>query len=393
MLLAEIMPWVAKRLEVHTPPGMWAFNPSIVRYRGRTLCSVRLANYHMPGARPSPDNPPRPISRCVMLELDDQLEIVHQDEIEEGDFGSREADRSDAKRLSKGFEDYRLFTVIRSDLVGALYASASSACTCPANMAVIEISYLELEEYASSSVGKLEESSSGSRSSSEQGERWAIAAATPLRGEWSRAHQKNWMPFVDHPSGEPRWLYSVDRGGLHGLDGRLEPTTASPNDLVDAVDVPTPKLLAKFSPAGVSRRTPAGARNSEVTVFSRRGVPRPSAAPKVHGRVEHPLRGGTQLVRVPDSKTWIGLAHGYRADGERKFYWHAWIAVDERGTLRGVSAPFKLCDAGIEFAAGLVIDAHSRQVAVSYGVDDDSAWIGVGQLGDALGMLPKGAIV
>lgn len=367
MLLSSIIPWKAKRLDVATPSGMWAFNPSIVRYRGRTLCSVRLANYHMPGARPSIDNPPRPSSRCVMVEIDDQLNVLDQCTIEEHDLGSREDDRSEHKRISKGFEDYRLFVV-----GDQLHGSASSACTCPSNMAVIELSHLRFHEDPITG-------------------RWELASAAPMRGEWSRAHQKNWMPYLGHPSGEPRWLYSIDRGGVHSPRGRVVEPSAKVRSMGEASQAPTPRTIAKFSPAG-NRRSLASS-NGEVLVFGRKRVGRASPQ-QGHGRIDHPLRGGTQLVKVPGSEaTWIGLAHGYRADGDRKFYWHAWIAVDATGELRGTSRPFKLCNEGIEFAAGLVIDETSRQVAVSYGVDDDSAWIGVAPLGDILGMLPLGSIV
>ena len=358
MLLSELIPWKARRLDVETPPRMWAFNPSIVRHLGRTLCSVRLANYHMPGGAPAQDNPPRAFSKCALLELDDSLATVRQCIVDERDLGGR----FPSNRVSRGFEDYRLFTVRPDD--AKIHASASSACT--SELSIIELCHLELEE---------------SR------EDWAfeLAEAKPMRGEWSRTHQKNWMPYVDHPSGEPRWLFSAERGGLHSPNGRIEPLMP---ELAKGVEQP----VASPWPVPRPRRgggVMSGRGGTEAKLIGGRRL-ESARGQATHGRVNFSLRGGTQLVRVPGTETWLGLAHGYRGEGDRKFYWHAFIGVDERGTIRGTSKPFKLCSESIEFAAGLVIDASSRQIAVSYGVDDDTAWAGVAPLDAVLELMPEG---
>jgi len=400
MLLSELIPWRAKRLAVQTPPKMWAFNPSIVRWQDRTLCSVRLANYHMPGAMPAPDNPPRGFSRCAILELDDRLEVIGQSTVFEHGLGgysepaigepaavTGERERLKAGRISRGFEDYRLFTVD-----GELHASASSACTCDPKLSLIEICHLELQCLGNQEITQYpgpgyDPDRHGPLRVRSGALGFQITAATPLRGpEWSSTHQKNWMPYIDHPSNQERWLYSPERGGLHSIDKRLtQLRPVKPSQSAPSMAMAITKR-ARTPQGRMAIRQHGGV---ESRVFSGR---RAGQGQSTHGRVDISLRGGTQLVPVPGSQTWIGLAHGYRGDGARKFYWHALIAVDANANLLGQSRPFKLCENGIEFAAGMVIDERSGQVAVSYGVDDDEAWVGVGALGDLISLLPEGSI-
>ena len=160
--------------------------------------------------------------------------------------------------------------------------------------------------------------------------RYRIVSSTPLQGAWT-GHQKNWSPFVG--TSELLLAYSVERGGLHTRDGRIA---------------------------------------------------------HLHGLDRMGLRGGSQLVPLGPNR-WLGIAHGvddhrsaHRNDakpsGARRVYWHVWYVTDDRARIFGLSRPFKLCDAPIEFAAGLTIDPDTGRVIVSYGVEDDHAMLGITEL-------------
>jgi len=84
---------------------------------------------------------------------------------------------------------------------------------------------------------------------------------------------------------------------------------------------------------------------------------------------------------------WLGLAHGCRV-GAGKHYWHTFYSVDWNGTLLEISEPFKLAPSvGIEFAAGMAHDPQTDRLAISYGIEDDSAHVGVTTLSAALATL------
>jgi hypothetical protein len=71
-----------------------------------------------------------------------------------------------------------------------------------------------------------------------------------------------------------------------------------------------------------------------------------------------------------------------------KHYWHVWYLVDYDGQLLATSEAFKLDGSvGIEFAAGLAHDPDTGELVVSYGIEDDSAWLGVTTLDAVLAML------
>ena len=96
------------------------------------------------------------------------------------------------------------------------------------------------------------------------------------------------------------------------------------------------------------------------------------------------LRGGTQLVRVGED-AWLGIGHEMKWINHKKFYWHVFYTVDDRGKMVSASPPCKLAPEGIEFAAGLAIDGD--RVVVSFGVDDMDCRLGETNLSAVLEML------
>lgn len=99
------------------------------------------------------------------------------------------------------------------------------------------------------------------------------------------------------------------------------------------------------------------------------------------------VRGGGQLSKLEDGN-YLAIVH--EADVKKtkvyiprmfvtkdvsiRTYVHRFALYNEHGKLVGLSARFKLSDARIEFAAGLVL--MGRSVVVSYGYKDVAAYLG-----------------
>ncbi len=339
--LSELAPWRTYSLGESPFPGYWPFNPSVVRTPdGRWLCSIRLANYHLPGSTAQPARADLgPIqNRILLMELDPAtwtakrvVEIVNP-------FA-----KSGVWNSALGFEDLRL---VWTD--GGLHATASAMRI---DTGLLEIVVLEIEDDH-------------------------IVEAHPLRGPWSSAHQKNFSNYAEAPSF--RTLYSVLGGGIHDRTGRIVPTrTPTP---IQSASVPRGArgAPAKHFPNGsmeVQIRTAGRVRNADV----------PAPAP-----VRLALRGGTQLVRIGADR-WLGLAHGCQV-GFLKFYYHQWYTVDFDGNLLELSEPMKLSPRhGIEFAAGLARDPATNELVVSFGIEDDSSWLGITRLAPVLETLAPAA--
>lgn len=110
------------------------------------------------------------------------------------------------------------------------------------------------------------------------------------------------------------------------------------------------------------------------------------------------VRGGSCLWALDDG-TNLAIVHevsqelvtryssrkfGYTSRTERD-YCHRFALYSENGTLLKLSDPFKLSDAKIEFAAGLVVSGDD--VLVSYGYKDVAAYLGKIKLKKVLSML------
>jgi hypothetical protein len=230
----------------------------------------------------------------------------------------------------------------------------------------------------------------------------SVKRIVPMRGPWSTGHQKNWSPFVLADENAPRapyCLYSPLGGGVHGIGDngfapRLSETHEPPT--LDALgEKPDPRR--KISGSGMSRLL-------EKTQAFRSGSMGVKISPSMHGKAAPErlaLRGGTQLVRMTDGagpwhergyaaskqerSTWLGLAHACEV-GTEKLYWHRFYSVDSFGELLALSAPFKISPAhGIEFAAGLA--RVGNDYVISYGIEDESSWIGCMSMEQAHAML------
>ncbi len=368
--IADLVPWETRRIDnVIDMPGMWGFNPSILRtLDGRWLATVRFANYHMPGSVAQDDAPAIIRNRNVMLELDPAtLEPVRAVEIAEGGALAR---RARTPNLSvNGYEDLRLIETGRDGVVAIANTLELS------RNGRLEIALLDLDAD------------------------YQITGATPLRGAWSTSHQKNWSPYQHTEA--LRLLYSVEEGGIHDEAARIVATHPVAGGVGDRRLPATAGEAPRRAPF---REHSHGSTSVKTFSYGRRqaGGELPTVGPGTRsGRNEFPLRGGTQLVQVhggmpwtdPSMRArddrWIGLAHGCRVTHE-KYYWHVWCCYDGLGNLLRTSEPIKLSTAGIEFAAGLAVDPDDGRLVVSFGVEDDSAWLGVTSLGAVLELFPGG---
>ena len=213
-------------------------------------------------------------------------------------------------------------------------------------------------------------------------ERYCIVRAQPIRGSWSGAAQKNWVPF-DHCA-EPRFLYSIDRGTMFNERGELSNTDASVRPATRARRLP--HELDERTVRRAEKRALASEAERELEDQGRKKQRGSSAKLPVFDQepTYEGLRGGTQLVRVGDD-AWLGIGHAMKFVDGLKFYWHVWYVVDSRGKMNSASPPMKLAPNGIEFAAGLAIDGD--RVVVSFGVDDMECRIGETSLSAVMGIL------
>lgn len=315
--ISEWLPWKAHNLAIRVPRGFWAFNPSVLRTPdGRWLCAIRFANYHMSiDAHEVPRSPI--VNRNLMAVLDPaSWKIRSVREICELDGHSR------FPAHVAGYDDVRL-TWTDDD---GLCAIANTAQLSPYQRR--EIVTLDFDE------------------------RYQIIGAHPLRGPWSKLHQKNWTPYTG--TKQLRLLYSIERGGIHLRSGRLlepHPTRRPPIEALEIIEDKLPVL------AGGDGLT---------------------------------MRGGTQLIALGDGR-WLGLGHmtSYRlhpepgettASARGYHYWHVFYTVDVCGHLLDVSDGFKIENVRIEFAAGLALDPDSGALVISYGIDDERSMIGITEL-------------
>lgn len=359
--------WETHTLDACPYPGMWGFNPSIMRRTsGEWLCSVRCATYSMPGGvvEFSYTCPAGGIiNKNVIVELDPVAWQIR------GTWECKEIDG--APRLSTkcvGFEDLRLVETASGDLLAIATAMQMN------DRGKQEICVLLLDDD------------------------YQIVEASPLRGAWSTGHQKNWSPFQHHKA--LRLLHSVERGGIYNWTGVLTKghAPARPTPILDA-----PAAFAQIAAAQV--QTPKlGSSPTRGTGIEVRAMPgrAPKMAAPDHGtRVEDPfpLRGGSQLVPLADygrPGEWLGISHGMRMAGSLKLYWHVLYTCDINGRMIARSVPMKLSEHGIEFCAGLAIDPKhlmspragvGDRIVCSFGTEDREAHLGITSLEAVLALL------
>lgn len=336
--------WVTRELDVCPWDGFGGFNPSVHRdSKGQWRCTVRCADYSMPDGSPVVPSSGRIQNRNVMVELDDDLEVSRVIEMRE----CFEPGLVTSNQVA-GVEDLRLFETEQDGLCAISTAMQFNRDSKQ------EIVLLILDTP------------------------YQITDAIPLRGLWSRGHQKNWSPF-DKSLG-CRLLYSVEKGGIHDGHGMIE--------LAHGLDIEhnpedTPDFPAELQAlaSGRTAATPRVYRNGGMDVKLIQKHPR-MAAP-VTGKVDlgpFALRGGSQLVPLDQNPIssapcdrYLGIAHGVRMFGTYKFYWHVIYTTDYRGVMLQRSAPMKLSTSGIEFAAGLAIDFDHDRAVISFGTEDRTA--------------------
>lgn len=360
-----LIPWSVVELP-HQPlgTGWWGFNPSVHfdPTDGTWRCAIRCASYSLPGGQLqlSPDaSPGRVRTRNLLATLDPStLAPTKMCEIREADSNPR-----NPKCANLGLEDLRLFRTERDGLVGIATALQYNL----ADASRPEMVLCRIREFASGA---------------------AIDQATPLRGPWSFRAQKNWVPFDGAKT--PRMLYSIERGAIVTDEG-LIPGSAPPVQIAPP-EPTTPRGLHRAESAKrlghraieVKLRGPTAMR-----VDCQPRTAKVTAATKQRSTIARSdeLRGGSQLVRIGPDR-WLGIGHEMRVSARTgKLYWHTFYTVDDEGKLTARSRPLKLSRAhGIEFCAGMAIDPSGR-VAISFGVDDFRAKIGVTRLEKVLDLL------
>jgi hypothetical protein len=154
------------------------------------------------------------------------------------------------------------------------------------------------------------------------GEDGSVREEFALRGPWSDAHQKNWMPLVDE------------------------------EDLL---------FIYSLSPTRVLRWDPE----------RRRALP--LAENHTPLALEH-LRGGSQLLPIPGG--WLGICHEacHFINGRRR-YLHRFFSLGDGWLLDGLSEAFTFTGADIEFCAGLALEADGQTLLASFGVMDERAYL------------------
>lgn len=400
----DSIPWKVTDISFRPYDGMWSMNPSIHFDGTSWRCVLRCCDYAMPGGvtvRSSKARQTGQQTKNAMALLDPIswrpiriFKMLERDPLP----------RAAVPHI--GYEDMRLF---RTD-AGGLQGIAAS---------------LHLKR-GGGSEGPLQNRPGSQNQPPEQvllsfDDEYNIVSAHPIRGEWSGTPQKNWVPYDD--CAEPRFLYSIGKGTMFGVNGALHGDRAlvrpSINSRSYSPPPPPPSSLPLEPPQGHAPETPvrksdAPARRPDLRTLIRgssvqivRGKRMVSDAAVTHsvrrqitartgdaprsmstGRVHLPryegLRGGTQLVRIDDN-SWLGVGHEMKFVGGKKYYWHVFYLVDARGKMTAASEPLKLVPNGIEFAAGMAIDGD--RVVISFGVDDMECRLGETSLSALRGIL------
>jgi len=85
------------------------------------------------------------------------------------------------------------------------------------------------------------------------------------------------------------------------------------------------------------------------------------------------FRGGSQLV--PFDGGWLTLIHEMSIRDDQRKYKHRFVWFDADLTLCRLSLPFYFCNYSIEFAAGMAWANDGQHLLISYGANDNQAWI------------------
>jgi len=405
----DLLPWKVTDISLHPYEGFWSFNPSI-HFDGETWrCVLRCCDYAMPGGitvRSKHAGPMGQQTKNAMVLFDPQTwKPLQVFKMHEKDGLPRES------CPHVGYEDMRIFKTDKGGLQG-IAASLHLRRGRPRTTEGVPQHQPPEQVLLSFDAS------------------YNIVGARPIRGNGSGTPQKNWVPF-DHCT-EPRFLYSIDKGvmfddcgALHGDDAKASPSSIARSSLRAGPVHPEapPSSESPRETSSSSKRVDhrVNMRGSDIRILrgGRRALDaastRPSSRPPGKttgrsiagasagvlarsandsmrvmgsGRIRLPkyqgLRGGTQLCRIGEG-AWLGIGHEMKFVGGKKYYWHAWYVVDDRGKMTFASEPMKLAPNGIEFAAGLAVDGD--RVVVSFGVDDMESKLGETSLSAVLGIL------
>lgn len=311
---AETFKARVQAIDFQPQAGWHASNPSIYRHGDQLRCIVRTVNYRIVnGSYVTPsddvvseDGPYKGWqvirTRNFLVDLDENLKMTRTVEL---------VDKTGEARTTypvHGFEDARLFA-----WRGKWWATAT-VCDFTED-GRREIALLEIDEDGS------------------------VVRAEALRGPWSGAAQKNWMPLVDQDV--VKFVYAASSTDEAG------PATIF--DLAET-DIGAVRRLSWF----VAGKYAVGC--AENVSFS-------------HGR----LRGGSQAVRVDDG--WIFVVHDVALPGGGRTYLHRFGLLNDKLELVAMTDPFYFERLGIEFCAGLA--RCGSQLVASYAVNDGSARFGI----------------
>jgi hypothetical protein len=333
---SELMPWKVTDISIRPFVGYWCMNPSIHFDGELWRCVIRCADYAMPNGvmiRGEHAVPTHAQTKNVMVIFDPKTwkpkKIWPMLELD----GLPRVPTC----ASRGFEDMRLFRTDRGGLQGIAASLHLDRNVRPGGSHAPEQVILSFDD------------------------RYNVIKAKPIRGTWSGMPQKNWVPFDGIK--EPRFLYSIDRGVIYD---------------------DTKQVSAVLPPAQPFNPHPDNRGGTEVRVMRR---VMPVNASRTQPLGYGGIRGGSQLVRFGNGSksAWLGIGHEMRFANRKKLYWHTFYVVDSDGKMLAKSAPMKLVNNGIEFAAGMVIDGD--RVVISFGVDDAECRIGETRLSAVLDVL------
>jgi tetratricopeptide (TPR) repeat protein len=267
-------------------------NPSIARRGEGYVVNVRCVNYRQSDARDWQVLDPERVvrTRNVLLDVDPALRAGRAREVVCDDPPLRTAS-------IRGFEDVRLLATPRG--LRAVATTADRHPTCR-----IGPSWLAIAEDG------------------------RVTAHRPLVGYGEGGVQKNWLPFLDETTGEPRLLYAQDPW------------------VVLAVDEATGRCRA------VEERRPA----QDLSRWRGGAGPVPLATEEGPGRL------------------WLVHEVAHLEDRRRR-YLHRFVWTSADGERRRATAPFVFHHVGIEYAAGLCATPDGRDLLVTYGVEDREAWL------------------
>lgn len=267
--------------------------PSVSMNGNKRSAVVRTVNYIIKnGWYYWPDGDTAIRTRNYWLDLDEQYNTKNRTEI---------LDITDTPRTDftvHGFEDCRLFYWNEKPYLSATICDLAKTAE---GDGAREIALLHLDE--NHNVNKIE----------------------PIRGEWSKLHQKNWMPFINNNS--LSWVYAT-----------------KPLEIIDYGD-------------------------TTVNLESGR------------------LRGGA-ITRVPQGWLLLVHEMSYSGNATERIYLHRFVLVnDDLTKIIGATPQFYFENLGIEFAAGVILDGET--IVASYSVKDASAKLGFFNLKDILGQIEE----